>query len=463
MRSPAHASATELVRAISSSEISSRELLELYLRRIEDLDGPVNSVVTLESVRARAEADRADADARRGHRHGPLHGLPITVKDALATAGIRSTGGARELADHVPSVDATAVARLRAAGAIVFGKTNLPRWSGDMQTYNEVFGVTSNPWDLATSPGGSSGGAAAAVACGFTAFEVGTDIGGSIRIPSHLCGTFGLRPSYGLVPQDGYLAGTTRGLAGLDPNVVGPITRSAEDLNLVLDVLAGPSTADAVAWHVSLPPAKPRDRLRVGLWLDDPFCAVDSEYHAILTRLADRLSEAGIDVVDSRPDVSFQDSFEAYWTLLAAANGLNESSPLTHAEWLKVNDRRLEQRRAWSRWFERFDALLCPVLAVSSYPHDHTGTFATRTVPVNGGPRTHVDIARWTGLIGALGLPVAVAPAGQTSTGKPVGVQIISGRWHDRTAVELAAVVAEVSGGHRPPPGFGDAISGSGK
>jgi amidase len=235
---------------------------------------------------------------------------------------------------------------------------------------------------------------------------------------------------------------------------VGPITRSAEDLALVLDVLAGPAAADAVAWQVALPAPKPRDRIRVGLWLDDPFCPLDREYHTLLTRLADRLTQTGIEVVDARPDVSFHESFEAYWTLLAAANGLNEPSPLTHAEWLQVSERRLAQRHAWSRWFDQFDALLAPVLAVSSYPHDHTGTFATRTVSVDGEPRTHVDIARWTGLIGALGLPVAVAPAGHTSTGKPVGVQIIAARWHDRTAVEIAAAVAETAGGYRPPPGF---------
>jgi len=450
----AHADATELAGAIAAGRVTSRELLETYLQRIADLDGPVNSVVTLAADRAREEADRADAAVRDGAPLGPLHGLPITVKDALATQGILSTGGATEFADHVPATDATAVARARAAGAVVFGKTNLPRWSGDMQSFNEVFGVTSNPWDLGTSPGGSSGGAAAAVACGFTAFEIGTDIGGSIRIPSHLCGTFGLRPSYGLVPQDGYLAGVTGGLAGLDPNVVGPIARSARDLSLVLDVLAGPVAEDAAAWRLALPPPKPRERMRVGLWLDDPFCPVESEYAALLRRLAGQLADAGVDVVESRPDVSFEESFAAYWTLMIEANGLNTPSSVTHAAWLHADEQRLRQRRAWMQWYDDFDALLCPVVAVPSYPHDHSGDFSTRAVMVDGTRRTHVDIARWTGLIGALGLPVAVAPAGTTATGKPVGVQIVAARWHDRTAVELAALVGELSGGHRPPPGY---------
>jgi amidase len=447
------APAVDLAAAIRAGRLRSRELLDCYLDRIERLDGPVNSVVTLDAERARAQAERADAERARGELRGPLHGLPVTIKDAIETAGVRSTGGATELAAHVPARDATAVARLRAAGAIVFGKTNLPAWSGDMQTYNELFGTTSNPWTPQYSPGGSSGGAATAVACGFTSFELGTDIGGSIRIPAHLCGTFGLRPSHGLLPQDGYLAGLRRGLAPLDVNVVGPITRSAADLDLLLDVLAEPDAGDAAAWTLRLPPA--RARPRIGLWLDDPFCPVDTGYLELLRTLADRLADAGLPVADAHPPVSFAESFDTYWTLLHAANGLNyPDGPLTHAAWLAAHEDRLRQRAGWHEWFAGFDALLCPVLAVTGVPHDHTGSYATREVLVNGQPRTHVDVARWTGLVGALGLPVAVAPAGRTADGRPVGAQVITARWHDRTAIRVAALVAEASGGYQTPPGF---------
>lgn len=440
-----HAPAAELAAAIRLKRLSSRDLLETYLERIARLDGPVNSVVTVDADRARAAADQADADAGADRWHGPLHGLPVTVKDALDTAGLRSTGGAPVFADRVPSVDATAVARLRRAGAIVLGKTNLPTWSGDMQTYNELFGVTSNPWDLDSSPGGSSGGAAAAVACGFTAFETGTDIGGSIRIPAHLCGTFGLRPTYGAVPQDGYLAGPRLGRAPLDVNVVGPITRSADDLDLVFGVLSGASASSA-------PPARP---WRVGLWLDDPFCPVESAYSGALQRLAGGLADAGVELVSTRPAVDFADSFETYWTLLGAAGGLNQpDDPLTHSVWLATHERRLAQAAAWAEWFAGADALLCPVLAVPAYPHDFTGTYATRTVAVNGVSRTHVELARWTGLVGAVGLPVAVAPAGRVAD-RPVGVQIVCARGADRTAIALARLVAEVGGGYEPPPNFG--------
>src|SRR4051794_13131615 len=237
--------ATELVAAIKGRAVSSRELLATFLDRIERLNGPVNAVVTLAVERAQAEAAAADKATVRGAELGPLHGLPITIKDAIETEGIRSTGGAIELTDHVPAADAPAVAKLRAAGAIVFGKTNLPRWSGDLQSYNEIFGTTNNPWDVSRVPGGSSGGAATAVACGLTSFELGTDIGGSVRVPSHFCGVFGLKTSYGLVSQRGYLDHVGGGHVDADVNVFGPIARSADDLDLLLGVLAESSEPPA--------------------------------------------------------------------------------------------------------------------------------------------------------------------------------------------------------------------------
>ncbi|MEA3020753.1 MAG: amidase, partial [Actinomycetota bacterium] len=246
-------SASELAAQIRRKQLGSRELLDSFLDRIDRLNGPINAVVTLDVERARAAADAADAATARGDAVGPLHGLPITIKDAIATEGIRSTGGAVELTDHVPTADAPAVARLKDAGAIVFGKTNLPRWSSDVQSFNEIFGQTNNPWNLDRIPGGSSGGAAAAVAAGFTSFELGTDIGGSVRIPSHWCGTFGLKPSYGVVPQRGYLDHTRGGSVDTDINVFGPIARSADDLDLLLGVLAGPAPELTPAWRVEMP------------------------------------------------------------------------------------------------------------------------------------------------------------------------------------------------------------------
>lgn len=449
-------SATALAAAIRAGELSSRDLLTTYLSRIEELDTSVNSVVAVDAELAMAEATAADDAVARGRTVGPLHGVPCTVKDAIETAGMRSTSGAPVLADHVPHTDATAVARLRGAGAVVFGKTNVPIWAGDMQTYNELFGATSNPWALDRSAGGSSGGAAAAVACGFTGFELGTDIGGSIRIPSHLCGVFGLRPSYGLIPQRGYLAGTRRGIADLDNNVFGPIARDAADLALLLGVLAGPARRHERAWRLDLPgpSANCLSGYRFGLWLDDPFCAVSTECLGVIRCAVERIAQAGGRVHDSHPGVDFEDSFRTYWTLLMASNGLNSpDSTLTHAAWLDADDRRARQRRSWHEWFSSgFDVLLCPVMATTAYPHDHSGYFGTRYVTVNGQRRSHDDIARWTGLVGALGLPAAAVPIGRTPEGLPVGLQIVAPYLHDSDAVQAADLIAQVTGGYTPPP-----------
>ena len=315
------ADATHLAAAVRGREVSSRELLDGYLARIEGLNPAINAVVTLDVERARAAADAADAALARGDAVGPLHGLPITIKDAIETEGIRSTGGATELTDHVPAADAPAVARLKAAGAVVFGKTNVPRWSGDFQTFNAVFGQTNNPWDVTRTTGGSSGGAAAAVAAGFTSFEVGTDIGGSVRIPSHCCGVFGLKPSFGVIPQRGYLDHVGGGTTDADINVFGPIARSARDLDLLLGVLAGPDPERAVAWRLELPDAgfDSLRGVRVGTWLDDPACPVDAEYGALLRAAADALADAGARVDDARPPVSFAEQHALFTRMILPA------------------------------------------------------------------------------------------------------------------------------------------------
>ncbi|HET7522937.1 MAG TPA: amidase family protein, partial [Acidimicrobiales bacterium] len=206
MDEPALWTIGQISAAIDAKQVSSRELLENYLARVEQLNPSLNAVVTLDAERALEAAHAADEATARGVRSGRLHGIPTTIKDAIETEGIRSTGGAKDLATHVPAADAPAVARLRDSGAVVFGKTNVPRWSGDIQTYNDIFGVTNNPWDHSRTTGGSSGGAAAAVATGMTSFELGTDIGGSVRIPAHCCGVYSLKPSFGVIPQRGYLS-----------------------------------------------------------------------------------------------------------------------------------------------------------------------------------------------------------------------------------------------------------------
>src|SRR6266849_1336134 len=245
-------SATALAAALRRREIGCQELLDRYLERVARLNPALNAIVTLDAERARAAAERADRELASG----PLHGLPMTVKDTFETAGLRTTAGAPVLADYVPASDASAVARLRAAGALIFGKTNTPTFAADAQTYNPVFGTTNNPWDRARSPGGSSGGSAVAMAAGLSALELGSDIGGSIRNPAHYCGVYGHKPTHGIVPGRGHIPGPPGTLAEVDIGVVGPLARSADDLDLALSVLAGPAEDRGRAWLLELPPPR---------------------------------------------------------------------------------------------------------------------------------------------------------------------------------------------------------------
>ena len=322
--------ATELCRLLRDGDVSSVELLDHFLARVEAHNPGLNAVVALDAERARARAAEADAARRQGESWGPLHGLPITVKDAFETEGLVTTSGAPELRDHVPDSDADAVARLKAAGAVVFGKTNLPIHAGDLQTFNDVYGRTNNPWAPDRSPGGSSGGSAAALAAGLTGLELGSDIGGSIRNPAHYCGVFGLKPTWGVVPPRGHIPGPPGTLKPADVNVVGPLGRSAADLALGLDVLAGPAGLDAAGWRLALPPARNGGALpglRVATWFDDPFAPIAADTRALLDGAAAALAGGGATVTAVDP-VTF--STVAEMDALPAPTGVT-SPPATVA------------------------------------------------------------------------------------------------------------------------------------
>ncbi len=477
--------ASDLYGLIVRKELSSRELLEHYLDRIERLNPAINAVCTLDVDRARISAAAADEATASGDAYGLLHGLPLTVKDAIATEGIRSTGGATELADHVPTEDAPVVAAVKAAGAIVFGKTNLPRWSGDAQAFNTMFGTTNNPWDLTRGPGGSSGGASAAVAAGLTSFELGTDIGGSVRMPAHFAGVCGHKPSFGVVPQLGYLDHTTGGVLEADVNVFGPLARSVQDLERIFDVIAEPTVDRARGWRLELP--KPRaeqaNGLRVAAWLDDPTCPVATDIAAALDATVVLLGGAGV-LVDrtARPDVAFDEVWQAGLPLIsaattpartaeewaaqlaqAAAADANadvdpvramraKASVMTHRDWLFLDERRQLLRRKWAAFFERFDVLLCPVSPTAAFPHTQEGNVYTRTIDIDGVTRPYVDVLAWTAFIGFVYLPVTVVPVGLTPGGLPVGIQVVAPYLEDRTALQLAGLVEQLTGGYQPPP-----------
>lgn len=476
-------SATWLASALRAGELGSVELLDHYLARTEHLNPALNAVVTLDGERARVQAAAADEARARGHTFGPLHGVPVTIKDALATAGLRTTGGAAELAEHVPDADAPAVARLRAAGAIVFGKTNLPKWSGDWQSYNSLFGTANNPWDLSRTPGGSSGGAAAAVAAGLTSFEVGTDIGGSIRVPAHCTGVYGHKPSFGLVSQLGYLDRVDGGTVDVDMNVVGPLARSADDLAFLLHLLAGPDTDRATAWSVTLPGPR-RDALagyRMAAWFDDPAGRVDDEILEVLHLAVVALRRAGASIDEAaRPAYSLAAADDLYRALVGAAlsptrnpdsfemAAVAEAEPpegqeselvqmsrnvaMRHRRWLELQIDRARLRRVWADFFRTYDVMLCPVFPVVAFPHDHSDDMFSRTTIVNGVPQPYLDNLIWPGVIGVAYLPATVAPIGFTRAGLPVGIQIVGPYLEDNTPIDVARRLASATGGYVAPP-----------
>ena len=467
--------------AIRDGRISSRDYLEFLLDRVDRLNPPLNAVVTLDAERARREADEADRAIAEGRELGPLHGVAMTIKDSFQTAGMRTTSGAPELSDHVPEGDAVPVARLRAAGAVVFGKTNLPIYAGDTQSYNEVFGRTNNPWNVERTPGGSSGGSAAALAAGFTPFELGSDIGGSIRGPASTCGVFGHKPSYGIVPALGQIPGPPGTLTQADIAVAGPMARTVEDLELGLGLLAGPDEWHAPGYRLQLPPPR-RESIsdyRVAVWFDEPSCPIDDRVRERLEAAADALEAAGAKVDrGARPDFTFDYATRVFGQLLGAAmcggfshekieelavRGMSEDeegalaarwASQRHRAWLSANERRLQMRRKWHDFFKDRDAVLLPCLPTTAIPHDHSEPMGARRIAVNGEPRAYGEQTLWVGLTGVAFLPATVIPAGTASDGLPVGLQIAGPFLEDRTTLDLARRLSERIGGFERPPGY---------
>jgi amidase len=459
-------SATRQAEAISSGEITSRDLLEQVIARIEHLNPELNAVITSDFEQARKAATAADEAVARGESTGPLHGLPVTIKDALQTRGMLSTGGAVELKDNIPAEDAPVVKAIKDAGAIVIGKTNLPRWSGDVQAFNEMFGTTVNPWNKDRVPGGSSGGASTAVATGMTSFEIGTDIGGSIRFPSAFCGVFGHKPSFGIVPSTGYLDHQAGGTTEADINVIGPIARAAQDLELLLGLLV----RNERPWLVKLdPPPADVTELRVAAWLEDPFCPIDIEVSEVISNAAEQLEASGMTVDrNARPNIDPDSaSLLGMWLVGAAVSqslpeideNMEPGLPYartTHREWLDGHKAREAIRRQWAEFFESYDAVLMPVAFVPPFPHNQEGDLASRTLICNGEARPYIDIIRWTILSGMSYLPVTVPPIGTGSSGLPIGIQVVGPYGSDYRTIRLAGHLSRLCGGYQPPPLIAD-------
>jgi len=481
-------SATELVAALGRGETSSSELLELYIERYERFNPQLNAIVDTDLEGARARARQADQAREKGESLGALHGLPMTLKDSIEIRGMRTTHGSPTFKDYRSVRDADVVESLQGAGAVIFGKTNLPLFGNDFQTFNEVYGTTNNPWNLELSPGGSSGGAAAAVAAGLTGLEIGSDIGGSIRSPAHYCGVYGHKPSFGIVPYFGQLPPSKHHvhdhMVPLDLVVTGPLGRSAEDLAMVMDLVVRPARGDRKAFRIELPPARKKSLkdYRIGVWIDDGDYGPDSSVGDALQHAVDALARAGAQVVDKRPDLDFRRCYQVYSELLnlATAHTLPEDQfkqlqeltrqpdadqehPIvkyahmktrTHGEWLRLNGQRAMMRTRWEEYFQDVDVMICPCARVAAFPHDPR-SFTKRVNTVNGQELPHDEVLLpWAGLTLMAYLPATSAPVGLTPDGRPVGAQIVGPYHEDRTPIHVAQLMQDVVGGYTPPPGY---------
>jgi amidase len=440
--------AGDAAAAIAAGEISSRELTEAVLRRIEAVNPQLNAVVELRAEEALSEASLADQAAAAG----PLHGVPITVKEALNVAGLHTTWGNPAFRDYVADWDATVVARLRHAGAIIVGKTNAHFMLADFaQTFNEVYGRTNNPWDPELTPGGSSGGSAAAVAAGATFLDYGSDLVGSVRIPAAFCGVYGLKPSVGVVP-----------LTGLQPpgppappsemrcmSTPGPFARAAPDLRTALAATAGPENP-AYSWSLPPPRATELREFRVGVVIAE----VSSEVGAVVSDAVDALATAGVKIVEGWPEgidpAAEAEAFD-YHVQLFLALAQPDGSFERLSELIEYEQRRMAARTAWGRYFAEVDVFLCPVNFTAAFPHDPR-PFEERTVPTPEGPRRYDEQPFWISHASLPGLPAVAAPVGRTAGGLPVGAQFIGPLFEDNTAITFAELAVGVVGGYEPPP-----------
>jgi amidase len=476
---PAH----RLAALVRSRKIGCLELLDLYLKRVARFNPKINAVCVLDSERARKRARAADRALAKGELWGPLHGVPMTIKESFDVAGLPTTWGRPELKDNVPAQDALAVQRFAAAGAVLFGKTNVPTLLADWQTFNAIYGTTNNPWDIARGPGGSWGGAAAALAAGMTGLECGSDIGASIRNPAHYCGVYGHKPTYGICSSQGQVLPPY--MRESDIAVIGPLARSARDLEIALKAIAGPDEIDGTGWELRLP--KPTQKSwrqwRVGVLLSAHAAEADRSVQDAIQAVADFAAKRGAKVNDrARPDIDLGEANRVFIRLLRAATTrsltdaafarnveaakqvlpdddsypalMARGNTLYHREWLYLNEARHRMRLKWAAFFQDYDVLLCPAAATPAFTHNQQGERWERTVTVNGKPQPSTSQMFWAGYPGMCYLPSTVAPGGVSREGLPIGVQIVAGQFRDLTSIAFAQWLERDFRAFVAPPGF---------
>jgi len=476
----------ELVEALQGRKISAVELTEHTIARIEALDPRLNAVVVRDFDRGRDAAKAADAALARGERP-PLLGIPMVVKESFNVAGLPTTWGIPTFRGWRPKEDAVTVARLKAAGAVILGKTNVPLVLGDWQSYNDIYGTTNNPWDAGRTPGGSSGGSAASLAAGFGSLSLGSDIGGSLRVPAHYCGVYAHKPTLGLVPLRGH---TPPGIPPLplenDLAVAGPMARDAADLALALDMIAGPDEArGGIAYRLALPAAR-HDELksyRVLVVDTHPLLPTATEVRTALDGLSQRLVKAGAKVSHESPLLpDLAESARLYMRLLQAflaarwpadhyrqmesaaaalksedkslAAERTRGSVLSHRDWIGADAARASLQQQWSELFREWDVVLCPPMPTPAFPHDHSLPYSARRIEIDGREYPYFDQLVWPEIATTPGLPATAAPIDRSDVGLPIGVQIVGPYLEDRTTITFAKLIAREFGGFVPPPGY---------
>jgi amidase len=480
------ATASEMSAALKAKTVSAVELAQDVIAQIERHDGKVNAVCVRTFERGLAAAKAADAALARGEAK-PLLGIPMTVKESFNVAGTPTTWGFPAQKDFIAPEDALAITRVCDAGAVILGKTNVPIALGDWQSYNDIYGTTGNPYDLGRTPGGSSGGSSAALAAGYGALSMGSDIGGSLRVPGHYCGIYAHKPTFALVPLRGHVPPPFPPLPSTrDLSVIGPMARSATDLALTLDVIAGPDPwHEGVGYQLALP--APRHTalkdFRVLVLDTHPMIATSNAVRHAVDTLATNLTKAGAKVVRESsllPDLA--ENSRIYMRMLVALMGAGappdmradalaraakldpkdnslaserlRGAVISHADWLGADNARNKLRAQWRAFFREFDAVICPVMPTPAYPHDHTPDQDKRIIDIDGKPYPYVDQLLWPGIATLPGLPATAIPVAMSPEGLPIGLQIVGPWLEDRTPLKLAELIEREFGGFVPPKGF---------
>jgi amidase len=448
----------QLAAEIRRGGISAREALGLFLAQIEKHNPALNAVNIIDPDAAAKRAQAADEALSRGELWGPLHGVPFTLKDAHSTAGLRTTVGFPPFANYVPEIDSTVVARLKQAGAVIMGRTNVPVMLGDHQTDNPLFGRTNNPWDVERTPGGSSGGAAAALAAGMTPFEVGTDLANSIRLPAHFCGVYGLKPTEkrvslnGLLPNPNKLPRPIRIMS-----CIGPLARTVEDLALLYRIIAGPDYSDTELQPVpveEIPKLSLAD-LRIAFAPALPGFPVAEDIRLKVEELARALERAGARVEEAPlPELDLPDEFSKAGRLigmmLGTAQPVTDRKPIKLAEYFEALDERDRSIQAWERFFQSRDVLLCPVSMITAFKHCVPG----KPLQVDGRDTEYWLVSAYGTIFNYTGHPAVALPSGFDRDGLPIGVQLVGKRWSESRLLAIAQTVSAVAGEFRRPPGF---------